>query len=448
MTVMAMEVIGAEKHPNADALRLYKMSSANKEVEIIANLDRIYELGDIVAIALVGSILKDGTKIKPTKLRGMYSYGMALGKVEAEIGRDLSDIYCQPETSTEVKQLPFIKWTSIELLHNVKRELDARNQAFKITYRAKVKLHGTNAGVQITPRGEVAAQKRTGVLRVFDPLNDPFKTRTEIITSEADNAGFAAWVEKNSNYFSQLKSDSHITIFGEWCGSGIQRGVAISQLERKVFAVFAIQYGGAGEEIAKLEIRPEVIREILPTHEDVFVLPYYGEPVDLNFGDAKQLQAAVDTINQMVEAVEKIDPWVKDNFGIEGVGEGLVMYPEVENIVERDRYTQLIFKAKGEKHQVVKTKKAVQIEPELAQNIDEFVELFVTEARLQQALTEACNNEPNMKQMGQFLKWISVDIHKESEAELAAANLTWKQVNKFVNSAARKWYTNKVTNIF
>ena len=431
MTVMAMEVIGAEKHPNADALRLYKMSSANKEVEIIANLDRIYELGDIVAIALVGSILKDGTKIKPTKLRGMYSYGMALGKVEAEIGRDLSDIYCQPETSTEVKQLPFIKWTSIELLHNVKRELDARNQAFKITYRAKVKLHGTNAGVQITPRGEVTAQKRT-----------------EIITSEADNAGFAAWVEKNVNYFSQLKGDSHITIFGEWCGSGIQRGVAISQLERKVFAVFAIQYGGAGEEIAKLEIRPEVIREILPTHEDVFVLPYYGEPVDLNFGDAKQLQAAADTINQMVEAVEKIDPWVKDNFGIEGVGEGLVMYPEVENIVERDRYTQLIFKAKGEKHQVVKTKKAVQIEPELAQNIDEFVELFVTEARLQQALTEACNNELNMKQMGQFLKWISVDIHKESEAELAAANLTWKQVNKFVNSAARKWYTNKVTNIF
>ena len=33
MTVMAMEVIGAEKHPNAEALRLYKMSSVNKEVE-------------------------------------------------------------------------------------------------------------------------------------------------------------------------------------------------------------------------------------------------------------------------------------------------------------------------------------------------------------------------------------------------------------------------------
>lgn len=431
MTVMAMEVIGAEKHPNAHALRLYKMKAANKEVEIIANLDCIYELGDIVAIALPGSILKDGTKIKPTKLRGMYSYGMALDKVGAEIGQDLTDLYCQLEASTKVKQLPFIKWTSIELLHNVKRELDARNQAFQLTYRAKVKLHGTNAGVQITPSGEIAAQKRS-----------------QIITSEADNAGFAAWVEKNCSYFSQLKGDSHITIFGEWCGSNIQKGVAISQLKRKVFAVFAIQYGGVGEEIAKLEIRPEVIRERLPLHEDVFVLPYYGQPVDLDFGDAKQLQAAADTISQMVEAVEKIDPWVKDNFGIEGVGEGLVMYPEVDSIVERDRYTQLIFKAKGEKHQVVKTKKAAQVEPEVAQNIDEFVELFVTEARLQQALTEACNNKLSMKQMGQFLKWISLDIHKESEAELTAANLTWKQVNKSVNSAARKWYINKVTNIF
>ena len=54
MTVMAMEVISAEKHPNADALRLYKIKIEQKEVEVIANLDRIYEIGDVVAIALVG----------------------------------------------------------------------------------------------------------------------------------------------------------------------------------------------------------------------------------------------------------------------------------------------------------------------------------------------------------------------------------------------------------
>ena len=81
MTVMAMEVISVEKHPNADALRLYKMKMPGKEVEIIANLERIYELGDIVAIALVDSILKDGTKVKPSKLRGVYSFGTEPNKV-------------------------------------------------------------------------------------------------------------------------------------------------------------------------------------------------------------------------------------------------------------------------------------------------------------------------------------------------------------------------------
>ena len=446
MTVMAMKVISADKHPNADALRLYKMKAPQKEeIQIIANLDRIYREEDIVAIAIVGSILKDGTKIKPTKLRGLYSYGMALGKVEAEVGEDLSDLYCQENTTT-AKKLPFIKWTSIELLHNVKRDLDAANKAFQITYRAKIKLHGTNAGVQITTEGEVAAQKRT-----------------QIITPDNDNAGFAAWVANNIGYFEQLKSDTNITVFGEWCGSSIQKGVALSQIGRKIFAVFAIQYGGVGEiaklarslapvgdagSLAKLEIRPEIIRAILPEHKDIFVLPYYGEPIKLNFGDLEQLQTAAATINKMVKEVEKVDPWVRDNFGIEGTGEGLVMYPEVRDVVERENYTRLIFKAKGEKHQVVKTKQAVQIEPETARNIQEFVDLFVTEARLQQALTEACDNKVDLKLTGQFLKWISIDIHKESEAELAAADLTWKQVNKYVIGAARKWYTNKVTKLF
>ena len=58
------------------------------------------------------------------------------------------------------------------------------------------------------------AQKRTGVLRVFDPLNDPFKKRSQVITPQHDNAGFADWVSYNVDYFSQLKSDVNLTLFG------------------------------------------------------------------------------------------------------------------------------------------------------------------------------------------------------------------------------------------
>ncbi|WP_229640355.1 RNA ligase family protein [Waterburya agarophytonicola] len=380
----------------------------------------------MVAIARCGAVLKDGTKIKPSKLRGLYSYGMALGKVDVEVGRDLSDIYCQQYLVSTTAKLPFIKWTSVELLHNVRNDLKILGKTPIVTYRAKIKLHGTNAGVQITPDGEVAAQKRT-----------------QIINSKSDNAGFATWVEQNIDYFKQLKRETTITIFGEWCGSKVQKGVAISQIGRKVLAVFAIQCGGVSTQ-PKLEIRPEKIREMLPQHQDIFVLPYYGEAITLDFGDRLQLQCASDIINKMVEKVEAIDPWVKETFGVEGVGEGLVMYPETEGVVIREGYTELMFKAKGEKHRVVKSKEAVRVDPEVAQNIEAFVELFVTEARLQQALTEACNGELNIKKMGQFLKWIARDIKKESSVELAASGLTWKDVHKRISNAARVWYSDSI----
>ncbi|AFZ37779.1 t-RNA-binding domain-containing protein [Stanieria cyanosphaera PCC 7437] len=435
MSVIAMRVSDVRAHPNADALRIYIMEVPNQieacfesnQVQIVANLENIYQPGDLVAVALGGSVLKDGTKIKPCKLRGVTSHGMALGIVDAELGEDLSEVYCQSElidtaTNSEDK-LTFQKWTSIELLHNVKRNLDILGEAVTITYRAKVKLHGTNAGIQVTTEGKVAAQKRS-----------------QIITSKSDNAGFAAWVENNLEYFSALRTSENLAIFGEWCGNNIQKGVAISQLKRKIFAIFAIQIGDDLITPKKLEVRPEKISQMLPKHEDIFVLPYYGAAITLNFGNEEQLKAAVHTINEMVEAVEKSDPWVKATFGIEGIGEGLVMYPDTNSIVERANYTDYMFKAKGAKHQVIKTAKPVSIAPEKVENIAQFVNLFVTEARLQQAVTEACDGQYDLKRMGDFLKWFALDVQKESVAELEAADLTWKEVNQSLMNEAKQWY--------
>ncbi len=428
MSVIAMEVKEVKNHPNADALRVYMMEAPNhNRIQIVANLENIYQEGDIVAIALGGSVLKDGTKIKLSKLRGVASYGMALGVVEAELGSDLSKVYCKEELVNTGDKLPFQKWTSIELLHNVRRNLAILGDAVTITYRAKIKLHGTNAGVQVTTDGKVAAQKRT-----------------QIITSKSDNAGFATWVENNSEYFSALKTKENITIFGEWCGQNVQKGVAISQLDKKIFAVFAIQLGDDITTTKKLEVRPDYIAQILPKHEDIFVLPFYGEPITVNFGNKEQLQTAAETINNMVEAVETLDPWVKSTFGIEGVGEGLVMYPDTRKVVEKANYTDYMFKAKGIKHQVVKSKKSVSIEPEKASNIAEFVKFFVTEARLQQGVTEACEGQYEMKRIGDLLKWFSLDVQKESVAELEAADLTWKEVNKPLINDVKEWYKTKV----
>jgi tRNA-binding EMAP/Myf-like protein len=427
MSVIAMRVSDVQIHPLADALYVYTMEAPNQnEVQIVANLENTYQKGDIVAIALGGSVLKDGTKIKPCKLRGVISSGMALGIVEADLGSDLSEIYCQQNLVEQENKLAFQKWTSIELLHNVRRNLEILGDAVTITYRAKIKLHGTNAGVQVTTTGKVAAQKRS-----------------QIITSKSDNAGFAAWVENNVEYFSALKTTENVTIFGEWCGGDIQKGVAISQLKRKIFAVFAIQIGDDITTPKKLEVRPEQLVQMLPKHEDIYVLPYYGEAITLNFGDREQLQTAAELINRMVEAVEKVDPWVKATFDLEGVGEGLVMYPDTNNIVEKANYTDYLFKAKGIKHQVIKSAKPAAIAPEQVENIAQFVRLFVTEARLQQAVTEACEGQYEMKRIGDFLKWFALDVQKESVAELEAANLTWKEINKPLMNDAKEWYKTK-----
>lgn len=442
MPVIVMTVNEVNSHPNADSLCVYQMSAPTYGVvQIIANLDNCYAEGDRVAVALTDSVLKDGTKIKPTKLRGLPSQGMALGKTDESVGTDLSEHYCQKALADADT---FIKWPSIELLHNLCRSFEYVEKKPILTYRAKVKLDGTNAGVQISPEGEVSAQ-----------------SRTQRITPKNDNMGFAAWVNDHLEYFAGLANDQHLTVFGEWCGQGIQNRTAVSRIGRRVFVVFAIQYGGVNGHSAKLEVNPERIRDRLPDHPDVFVLPFYGDPIELNFSDKDQLKLQAERLNQWVDLVEQTDPWVKDTFGIAGLGEGLVMYPwgsealpmELDMVqgqdatapVERLGYSDLLFKAKGLKHHVVKAKQPVQVDPEKVKDINEFVSLFVTPARLEQGATEACGGEFNMKKMGVFLKWLNQDVQKESQAELEAAQLTWKEVNKAVMNAARDWYREKAT---
>lgn len=454
MPVIVMTVNEVNLHPNADSLRVYQMSAPTYgSVQIIANLDNCYTAGDRVAVALTDSVLKDGTTIKPTKLRGLSSFGMALGIAVEDVGTDLSDRYCQKAL---VESGSFIKWPSIELLHNLCRSFEYVEEKPTLTYRAKVKLDGTNAGVQISPVGQVSAQ-----------------SRTQLITPKNDNVGFANWVNQHLEYFSGLADGTHITVFGEWCGQGIQNRTAISRIERRIFAVFAIQYGGVNGHVAKLVVGPDQIRDRLPDHPDIFVLPFYGDPIELDFSNKEQLKTQAEHLNQWVTRVEQIDPWVKATFGIEGLGEGLVMYPLVDQIptgeeaketdtgedknvdqgidpahrIERLGYSELLFKAKGLKHHVAKVKKPVQVDPEKVQGINEFVALFVTEARLEQGVMEACDGEFNIKKMGVFLKWFTNDVQKESKAELAAAHLTWKEVNKAVMNTAREWYREKATSL-
>jgi len=436
MSVTAMTVTSVHPHPNAEALRVYELAAGDVAgLVVVANLEQTYAVGDTVAIARVGALLKDGTKIRKSRLRGVDSFGMALGSTDAAPGADLTEEFCDPApvSAADASGVQLAKWTSIELLHHVRRTLEATRVLTgdglpRVTYRAKVKLDGTNAAIHAVADGYAA------------------QSRTRLLTPESDNYGFAAWVHANDAWARALHGQTgRAVVYGEWCGQGIQGRTAIAKADRKVFVVFAIQLGDPSLETARLVVEPERIAAMLPDHPDVFVLPWHGDPVTLDFADVDALRGSAEAINAMVAAVEATDPWVSNAFGIDGVGEGVVLYP-VEGVVfdsdggtDRDAYAELMFKAKGEKHQVTRQRKPAQIDPEVANSIAEFVTLVVTPARLEQGL-EQVGGLADMKRMGDFLRWFGGDVRKETAAEMEAAGLEWKQVAKALTQAAQRWF--------
>jgi hypothetical protein len=71
----------------------------------------------------------------------------------------------------------------------------------------------------------------------------------------------------------------------------------------------------------------------------------------------------------------------------------------------------------------------------------DFVNRFVTLDRLERGIEEVCGeNTPDIRQTGEFVKWISNEVRREAQAELEAAGLKWKDVSKATVSAARQWW--------
>lgn len=433
MSVIALRVSARTAHPDADSLFIYELvGDRTPTCQVIANAENDHPVGAVVATALVGTTLADGTAILRASIRGVSSLGMILGRTDAPLDTDLTAAY--GATVADGATDRFIRWPSVELLHNVNRSLALRGEREEgfvrpaVTYRAKVKLDGTQAAIQLRPDGRVLAQSRTSIL-----------------SSTADNAGFGAWTARNAERWAALRGERVMTLFGEWCGHGIQKRTAIAKIGKRVFALFAVVLGDPDLEAPTLITEPDAIANlVVPGHfpeGDVLVLPWYGAPFSLDFGDTEALRCAVEAINAVVDEVETCDPWVMETFGVRGIGEGVVMYPQG---LGYDAFFELAFKAKGGAHQVVKQARPAQVDPEVARSVEEFVRLFVTEARLQQGLTEGCGGTLEMARMGAFLAWFGKDVQKESVAELAASGLAWTDVQKAVSTAARDWFKQQV----
>lgn len=304
------------------------------------------------------------------------------------------------------------------------------------SYRGKIKLHGTNGAIAIV-NGVVNAQSRERVLSERD-----------------DNAGFCEWVNSK-----KLSLDKNVVIFGEWCGPGIQKGVAINKIPHKIFAVFCVYLTDEQHFIYDPDELTSMLSAMIAN--DFIVLPWQTEDYLITSVSPKNEVAtnaalSIDKINALVDECDKEDPWVKQQYGISGVGEGFVFYPTFiqetdvlfPTLLERVNpqiglpthlFEEYVFKVKGKEHRG--HKKAASATKVNFSGIEEFLDTVLPQCRLEQGLAEACNGVRSNENIPAFMKWISNDVLLECKDDFAAiSHIPEKAAMQMVTKKALRWY--------
>lgn len=253
-----------------------------------------------------------------------------------------------------MNKIRHIKWPSIEQFRNVVKNVEHKSSYVgmddngdpvfnklqpkpTLKFSGTCKLHGTNGGVCVNPDGELWVQ-----------------SRENIITPEKDNAGFAMFVHSNKEILESMAAtvfklypsvelDKTVVIFGEWCGTGIQKGVAISELP-KMFVVFGIALVDNSDE--RTYLTGKQIRDCISLRlMDARIYCIYDFPtfeIDIDFENP---HIAQNKLSDLTLNVENECP-VGKIFGVSGIGEGIVwkcVSPGYEN-------SGFWFKTKGMRH--------------------------------------------------------------------------------------------------
>jgi len=358
-------------------------------------------------------------------------------------------------TAAPLGKKPHISFPSIDQFRNVITRVKRHKGADcailpTMPFQGTVKLHGTNASVCYN-----------NLMGVW------YQSRNCILTLERDNCGFAQWAIGHGqiwkNMFTLLSQpntskeinldEGTLTIFGEWCGRGIQKGVAISGLER-MFVIFGACYtpyqeegslpavapqenteeeeGGETSEASELDRKQWLDYRFLSHLEsrifNIQDFPTYSVTVDFN-----QPKLVQSYLGELTAAVEAECP-VGKHFGVSGIGEGIVW-------TTPDSVHPYRFKVKGEKHSVSKVKVLANVDVEKIAGSVAFADYAATPQRFSQALAEVVKDQPlEMRQLGDVIRWIVGDVHKEETDTLETNGLVVKDVNKYISDRVKKMF--------
>jgi len=324
------------------------------------------------------------------------------------------------------------KFPSIEQFRNVVREVKTKHD-FKgldesgdpiyshddpypiLDFVGTVKLHGTNASIVKYSNGEIK-----------------FQSRESEISPSQDNAGFATYMSSQdiSGLFSGLPFNDYIAIYGEWCGGNIQKGVAINGLP-KMFIIFGIKIDDIWYDVtdfSDVSFWESNWNPINIYHINQF--PTFRITIDFNYPQLSQ--------NDLIELTKKVEDEcpVGKYFGNSGVGEGIVW-----NCLG-DKYRDLVFKVKGDKHSVSRVSKPASVDIANLEDIKDFVELSVQEARLLQGLDKLRENGKvvNEKSTGDFIRWVVKDVMKEEADTIESNKFDLGKINSLIAQKSREWY--------
>lgn len=336
-----------------------------------------------------------------------------------------------------------ISFPSIEQFRSVVRHVSkqahwiaSQNSAFCgqlpiVNFHGTVKIHGTNASI------------------VYDKLNNVFyaQSRSNVLSLTQDNAGFCQYFETRRSQFEfLLKSISesiaddsrYVTVWGEWCGGNIQKGVAINGLD-KMFVVFAVS---SNKDKSAFKWHSNLVPVFnIPSISLYNIEMFETFDVTVDFGNPHIAQ------NKFVEYTMRVEEEcpVGKFFGVSGIGEGIVWMAkgvDPTSPIQID-VDGLIFKTKGDKHSASKVKTIAAIDVEEYNKIDDLVNALATENRFQQGievLTQQGVDVSSPTNTRLFIEWVGNDVIKEEKDTILASSLDFSKVIGKISSKAGQWF--------
>ena len=293
-----------------------------------------------------------------------------------------------------------------------------------LTFKGSVKLHGTNAAISYNDSLGIWAQSRERALN---------------LTEVSEHFGFVFLVKSKESVIelmiNRIKEENNIdtsidtiTIYGEWAGKGIQKGVAISNIDKALF-IFGVKISRLGDENFKSYW---VDSSNLSSPDDrIFnINDFQTFEIEIDMNNPKSIQ------NDLIDItlnVEKECP-VSKVFGHSGVGEGVVWSVEYKDTIHR-------FKVKGDKHSSSNVPKLAEVDIEKMNSVSEFVDYAVTQNRFEQGIQIVFDGAyMSTKQTGDIIRWVIEDIMSEELDVLVENNLIPKDVNKSISDKVRKLF--------